>query len=148
VTPEPEELRRSLILERWRRVTNELHGGTREAAEESERWFLAVVRGADRCAHWAESSIDGLSALLVARIRRSRWRRRSARERIERVLHAEARRAGISLDEEEFAAFSERMAVLVDLVLRGALPVSCISFEEDDTPPSAEYTTGAQASAE
>ncbi len=136
------------VLEHWRRITGELHGSGRAAAEESERWFLAAVRRAENYAHWLEAGVDAAAYRLYLRARKHGWRRLSARERIERALRAEVRRTRASVDPEEFSEFSARMAALVDLVLRGALPLSSIAFEEDDGAPEPEYAADPSATAE
>jgi hypothetical protein len=56
-------------------------------------------------------------------------RRRTPRERIERALRVEARRQGIDVTKEEFVAFSGKMALVLELVCSGAVPLDAIAIE-------------------
>lgn len=103
-----------------------------DIAHESDRWFLLAVHGVG---HGARSVREGLGA--VARVvseRSARWRPRwtrprSGRERIQEALEQEARRLDFDVSREEFTAFSEKMAQLLELIFTGALSLNDVAFE-------------------
>src|SRR6185436_10000051 len=106
--------------------------GGHEIAIESDRWFIeaihAVVRGKMR----AEQGIDLATGAVAAQWdrRKPKWlRRRTFRERIERSLRAEAKRVGVDVSHEEFGAFCNKIAVLLELVYSGQVPLDAIAFE-------------------
>jgi hypothetical protein len=106
--------------------------GSRTVAEESDRWFLGALRGIEYGVAQAEGKVDTLANALVTQLRRirPRWmRRRTTRERIEAMLRAEGKRQGFDVTKEEFEEFSRKMAILLELVYAGALPLDDIAFE-------------------
>jgi hypothetical protein len=56
-------------------------------------------------------------------------RQRTPRERIERALRLEAKRHGFDVAQEEFRAFSGKMAILLELVYTRAVPLDAIAIE-------------------
>lgn len=107
-----------------------------EIALESDRWFLEALRSVEKGATRAQHGIDSVTAKVIEQLsrRRPRWlRRRSSRERIERSLRAEAKRHGVDVTQEEFRAFSEKIAVLLELVYTGTVPLDAIAFEAAET---------------
>jgi hypothetical protein len=125
--------RRLGIGRQWlsRRSEDVLAGG-RVVADESDRWFLGALRGLEQGADRAQGGADAVAAALASRwLRiRPRWLRpRTPRERIEALLRAEGKRQGFDVKRQEFDDFSRKMAILLELVYAGALPLDDISFE-------------------
>jgi hypothetical protein len=120
---------------RWLSLASrDVVSGSSVVAFEGDRWFLAAVRGVEQGATQAQRGIDLLAAAVAAQWirRRPRWlRRRSSRERIERALRDEAKRHGFDVTQDQFAAFSAKMALLLELVYSGAVPLDAIAFEAD-----------------
>jgi hypothetical protein len=102
----------------------------------SDRWFLGALDRADSGARWLKSAATRLGEA-PARL----WERllppRSPRERMLALLRAEARRARYDISQPAFQLFSERIAVLLDLVFTGAVGLDDIAFE---AAPSAEVS--------
>jgi hypothetical protein len=118
-----------LLLTGWSR---ELAVHAQQIASESDRWFVSIVGGIDRGAQRAQSgvgklllSLPGLSAS------------ESPRQRIQRLIRAEAKKRGLEADERALELFSERIGIMVELVLSGALKIEDIAFEQavNQTPP-------------
>ncbi len=113
--------------------------GSRTVADESDRWFLGALRGLERGAAQAQGGAGALANALAvhwARIR-PRWaRRRTPRERIESMLRAEAKRQGFDVKRTEFHEFSSKLALLLELVYAGMLPLEGIAFEPADDDES------------
>jgi len=79
-------------------------------------------------AHWASNGLDALGRRLVPRA----WKRPEARrERIRRLLLAEAKRSDLQVSEGELRLFLENMATVLELVLGGVIAVDDIAFEQD-----------------
>ncbi len=121
-----------------------LDNGAR-VADEGDRWFIAAVRTLDGGAQRAERGFDLVAGALFARLARLRpsfTHRRTARERIEALLHREGRRLDFDVGQEEFRAFAEKIATLFELVFTGAIRLDDIAFEhapgEDEQEPSLE----------
>jgi hypothetical protein len=122
-------------------VSRGVVAGGQMVATESDRWFMGALRGLEGGAAHAQRGIDAAaSAVAVQWIRRrpSWMRRRTPRERIERALSAEAKRYGFDPEKEEFRSFSGKIAVLLELVYTGAVPLDAIAFEAGDTAPGAD----------
>ena len=110
--------------------------GSQAVAFESDRWFLGAVRGVGDGAAHAQGGVDAVTHALAQAVaaewarRRPSWmRQRTPRERIERVLRAEAKRHGFDVAQEEFRAFSGNIATLLELVYTRAVPLDAIAFE-------------------
>src|SRR5262249_33226290 len=113
-------------------VTAGTISGGNEIALEGDRWFLETLRGIERGRMRAEHGLDVVAGAIAAQwvLRRPKWlRRRTSRERLERSLQAEAKRYGVDVGHEEFRAFSQKIAVLLELVYTGAVPLDAIAFE-------------------
>jgi hypothetical protein len=138
----------------WRwisRRSEDVFVGSLTVAEESDRWFLGALQSLERGAAHAQSGADALAKALAARWAQIRphWaRRRTARERIESLLRTEGKRQGFDVKQQEFHEFSGKLAILLELVYAGALPLDSIAFEpagdDSGTPeapaPEAEVT--------
>jgi hypothetical protein len=126
----------------WRwisRRSEDVLAGSLTVAEESDRWFLGALRGLERGAAHAQGGADALAQALAVRWSRvrPRWaRRRTPRERIESMLRAEGKRQGFDVKRQEFHEFSSKMALLLELVYAGALPLDSIAFESAGDEPS------------
>jgi hypothetical protein len=132
--------------QRWLAVASrELLDESRTVAFEGDRWFLGAVRGVGDGAAHVQGGIDALTHAVARAIatewarRRPTWmRQRTPRERIERALHAEAKRHGFDVAQEDFRAFSGKMALLLELVYTRAVPLDAIAIEpasESDSAP-------------
>jgi len=102
----------------------------------SDRWFLLALDRADSGAHWLKSATLRLGEKPV-RLWKRLWPAKRPRERLLALLRAEARRAHYDVSQPGFQLFSERIAVLVDLVFTGAVGLDDIAFE---AAPSAEVS--------
>lgn len=135
----------SWTLARGRRLlagwSRDLAGHAQQIASESDRWFLSIVDGVDRGARRAQA---GLGKLVHSLPRVGS--RESPRQRIQRMLRAEAAKHGFDPGSPEFDLFSERIAIVVELVLIGAVKIEDIAFEPgvsettpgNDQPPPAQ----------
>lgn len=104
-------------------------------ATEGDRWFLAAVRSVDQGTNWVAHELGVLGLGVVSRFDRWRpqWLRRSStRERVQKLLRNEARRSKLDVAPGEFDLFSERIAVLLEHVINGSIPVEAIGFEAGD----------------
>lgn len=133
----------------WLRVASRdaLAGGA-HVADEGDRWFVAAARELGKGAHRAEQGADIAVEALVAQLARlrPRWmRQRTPRERIEHLLHVEAKRLDFDISQEQFRAFSEKIAILLELVYTGAVRLDDIVFEnaKEDAPVAADPTPAA-----
>jgi hypothetical protein len=119
----------------WRWISHRSQvvlAGGRTVADESDRWFLGVLRGLERGAAHAQGGADALTNALAARwvrIRPSWAKPRTPRERIESMLRAEGKRHGFDVKQKEFNDFSGKLAILLELVYAGVLPIDSIAFE-------------------
>ena len=114
------------------RRSQDVLAGSLTVAEESDRWFLGALRGLERGAAHAQGSAGALADSLAVRWGRIRpqWaRRRTPRERIESMLRAEGKRQGFDVHRQEFHEFSGKLALLLELVYAGTLPLEGIAFE-------------------
>jgi hypothetical protein len=121
--------------------------GSRTVADESDRWFLGALRGLERGAAHAQGSVGALADALAVRWARIRphWaRRRTPRERIESMLRAEGKRHGFDVKQQEFHDFSGKLALLLELVYAGTLPLDGIAFESADDDPGTPATASAE----
>ncbi len=105
-----------------------------DVALASDRWFVGALGRADSGARWLKSAARRLGEQ-PARLWQRVWPQKSPRERLLGLLTAEARRAHCDVSQPTFRLFSERIAVLLDLVFTGAVAVDDIAFE---AAPSAE----------
>jgi hypothetical protein len=94
----------------------------------SDQWFLGALDRADSGARWLESAARRLG-VQPARLWERLWPPKSPRERLLALLRAEARRAHYDVSQPAFQLFSERIAVLLDLVFTGAVSLDDIAFE-------------------
>ena len=114
------------------RRSQDVMAGGRTVAEESDRWFLGALRGLERGAAQAQDSAGVIANALAVHWARARphWaRRRTPRERIESMLYAEGKRQGFDVQRQEFHDFSGKLALLLELVYAGTLPLDGIAFE-------------------
>jgi hypothetical protein len=121
-----------------RGLSGVLVSGARQVATESDRWFLVGLRTLHQGVQSAQSATCDAGRHLVeksSRLRPAFVRPKSARERVRAMLLNEARRARLST--AEFEAFSEQIAIIIELVLQGAVKVSDIAFEHDERARSA-----------
>jgi hypothetical protein len=126
------------LLSGWSR---ELANHAHQIASQSDHWFLSVVEGIER---GAQSAQTGLGKLVVSLP--GLGSSESPRQRIQRLLQAEAQKQGYDAGSREFELFSERIAIVVELVLTGAVKVEDIAFEpgvsetapENGQPPPAQ----------
>jgi hypothetical protein len=140
----PERLDRSL---RWiSQRSDDVLEGSLTVAEEGDRWFLGALRGLERGAARAQGGADAVASALAARWTRvrPRWARpRTPRERIESMLRAEGKRQGFDVKRPEFHEFSSKLALLLELVYSGTLPLESIAFEpagDDSGTPGTSAT--------
>lgn len=108
---------------------------TRDVAEQGDRWFLAAVHGLDRGVGLGSASARKLAGRFSQRwkkLRASRWSSEAARRRIRKAVLAEARRAELDTSNEDFRAFTENVATLVELVLTGAIRLHDVGFAFED----------------
>lgn len=126
----------------WLRIASQglLDHGSAIAAE-SDRWFLAALRGAARGAEQARAGLGALARAAATRSDawRPAWSRPpTTRERLRRLLEREARRLDIDVSRPEFATFADKMSSLLHLVFSGALALEDIAFEAGDDRTSVE----------
>ena len=133
-------------VERLSAVSRELGVRSRDIALQSDRWFLALIDGVDKSLERARA---GVAATGHAAWSRSRgWLPRLARstspkDRILRAIHQEARRQGLDPTQPGVESFSERIALVVEMVLTGMIDVDDVAFEAEDQPgtPAVSETT-------
>jgi hypothetical protein len=114
------------------RASHEVAVGSEVVASESDRWFLGALRGLEEGAVHAQRGVDALVNAAVGQWirRRPSWMRpRTSRERIQRTLQAEAKRHGFDVEQDAFRSFSGKIAILLELVYTGAVPLDAIAFE-------------------
>ena len=119
------------------RVLHELSetfvSGAHQVAVEGDHWFLTTLRGLNEGAQRTKVAASKVGRYLLqesSKFYPSWLRKRTQRERIRDMLLREAKRAKLS--GREYEAFSEQIAILVELVLQGTVKVSEIAFERDD----------------
>jgi hypothetical protein len=122
-----------------RRVITELSltllQGARQVAAESDAWFLATVRGLDKGTKVTKGMLAKVGGYVLAQSSklRPRWLRgQSQHARIHRMLMREARRSKVVLSKAEFEQFSQRIALVIELVLSGGMSIADIAFEQDE----------------
>jgi hypothetical protein len=120
---------------RLRPMSADLAMHSRDIALEGDRWFLSVVHGVDRNVSRAQTGLNGVASRWLARA--TSWcapwlRRGSPGERIRAVLRREAKSVCTGQEREAFLEFSERIAVLVELVHAGAISARDVAFESAD----------------
>ena len=130
------------------RRSDDVLAGGRAVAEESDRWFLGALRGLERGAAQAQGGAGAVASAMAARWARirPRWLRpRTPRERIEAMLRAEGKRQGFDISQKEFHEFAGKVAILLELVYAGALPLDDIAFEaaSNDAEVDASERAGA-----
>jgi hypothetical protein len=106
-----------------------------EVSNESDGWFRFSLTTAERSIVWAERRVFALAG----RVRL--WPGpKHPRERIQLLLRKEARRAPSVVAPADIDLFTERMAILIDLVLSGSIAAQDIAFEaaEASTPAAEE----------
>ena len=122
---------------RWLSLASrDVVAGGSVVASESDRWFLSAVRGLFEGATRTQRGIDSVT-VGIAHVIAEQWMRRrpswltpkTPRERMERMLRAEAKRHGVDVTQEEFRAFSGKIALLLELVYSGAVPLTAVGFE-------------------
>jgi hypothetical protein len=106
-----------------------------DLATETDRWFVQAVQSVSQSAQRAHDGFGAVTQAALARWSRLRPRfdRRAPRERIRDLLHREARRLDFDVSRPDFTEFSEKMAMLLELVFNGALKVEDVAFDSDDT---------------
>ena len=122
--------------EQWtRELSRYVVEGGRHASSESDRWFLSALFGLDASAQWCKARFSGATRRVTGEFRKVRfpWSYgKSPRERIEKMLRAEASRSNLDVPEEDFAIFSAKIATLLELVFSGTIRINDIAIEEDD----------------
>jgi hypothetical protein len=115
-----------------------------EVSNESEGWFRFSLSTAERSVVWAEQRVGALA-------RRVRlWPgSKCPRERIQLLLRKEAKRAPIAAAAPaDLDLFTEQMAILIDLVLSGAIGIHEVAFEAfEANAPAAEEPQSGEANA-
>jgi hypothetical protein len=122
---------------RWLSLASrDVVAGSSAVASESDRWFLGALHGLADGAARTQRGIDAVTGEITRTIaaqwlqRRPSWLTpRTSRERLERVLRAEAKRRGIDVAQEDFQAFSGKIALLLELVYSGMVPLGAVGFE-------------------
>jgi hypothetical protein len=122
---------------RWLSLASrDVVAGSSEVASESDRWFLEALHGLADGAARTQRGIDAVTGEIARAIaaqwllRRPTWlTRRTPRERLERVLRAEAKRRGVDVSQEDFRAFSGKIVLLLELVYSGMVPLEAVGFE-------------------
>lgn len=120
------------LLAEWSQVF--LQGASQVAAE-SDSWFLATVSGLDKGARHTKAAVGRFGGYVLQRSSKLKpeWlRRKSQQERIHDMLMREAKRAKVDLSKSEFALFSQQIATIIELVLKGTISVDDIAFEQDE----------------
>jgi len=114
--------------ERLRGWKEQLAARGRELVAECDRWFVGALQGLAKGTQWATNGLGTLGRRLVPRA----WKRREARrDRIRRVLLAEAKRSHLPVSDGELELFLENMATVIELVLGGVIGIDDIAFEQD-----------------
>jgi len=116
-----------------REVSELIVEGAHQVAQESDTWFLTALGGLNKGARHTQAAASRFGRYVLVetnKLRPSWLKQKTQRERIRSMLLREAKRAKLS--GREFEAFSEQIAVLVELVLQGTVKVSDIAFEHDD----------------
>jgi hypothetical protein len=119
---------------------NALAGGV-HVANEGDRWFVAAVRELAKGADKAERGVDSAAEAVVARLAplRPRWMQRlTPRQRIEQLLRDEAKRLDFDVTQQQFLAFSAKIATLLELVYTGTVRLDDIAFEHADVAVASE----------
>jgi len=114
-------------------VSGPLSRGARQVALESDDWFLTVVSGLGKGARRTKLAIDGIGRQVLGQSRklRPKWTiKQTPRERIRELLNREAKRSKLAVG-NEFEAFSDQIATIVELVLLGKVSLEDIAFEHD-----------------
>jgi hypothetical protein len=127
------------------RVSGSLSRGARQVSLESDEWFLTAVAGLGKGARKTKLAIDGIGRSVLGQSRklRPKWTiKQTPRERIRELLSREAKRSKLALG-NEFEAFSDQIATIVELVLLGKVSLDDIAFERDER---AQRLTPADAS--
>ena len=122
---------------RWLSLASrDVVAGSSEVASEGDRWFLEALHGLAEGAARTQRGIDAVTSEVVRAIatqwirRRPSWLKpRTPRERLERVLRAEAKRRGVDVKQEDFQAFSGKIALLLELVYSGMVPLDAVGFD-------------------
>jgi hypothetical protein len=124
----------STAKDRLAKISEELATGSRHICIESDRVFIALVRGADKSANWTIGEIGALGRSLATHTLKlgRRMRARTRKQRIRRVLRTEAKLADLDLSNEKLIIFSEQIATLLDLVFGGKVPIDDVVFEQAD----------------
>lgn len=124
---------RARLREVLRRSRDAMARGS-EVAAVGDEWFQAGIGRVHGGGLWILTGVRRC----VARIP-GPWRGSpSTQERIYRLLRQEARRNGLEAEPEAFDSFSRSMASLLDLVLKGRLPVDAICLDLEDEPAGGE----------
>jgi hypothetical protein len=108
--------------------------GAHQVATEGDHWFMTTVRGLNRGAEHTKLAAHKLGRYLrngASKLTPSFLAAKTQRERIRSALLREAKHAKLS--GKEFEAFSEQIAILVELVLQGRIQVSDIAFEHAES---------------
>lgn len=124
---------------RWRR---ELSGRGRELVAECDRWFVGAVHGLAKGTRMATNGLGAFGRRLVPRA----WGRREARrDRIRRLLLAEAKRSDLPISDGELGLFLDNMATVLELVFGGAIGIDDVAFEQDPSAVRADDSHGESA---
>jgi hypothetical protein len=127
---------------RWLSLASQdVVAGSSAVASESDRWFLFAFRTLAEGANRTQRGIDTVTGEVAKAIvtqwirRRPTWLTpRTPRERLERMLRAEAKRRGVDVKQEEFHAFAGKIALLLELVYTGMVPLDAVGFEAGGVP--------------
>lgn len=123
--------------ERLEALSLDVFDGVRQVAGEGDRLFVLAIAGVGGGIERARSGIEGVRhrvSLERVATRLGLRRVESTRERIRQLLVEEAGRASIAVSAEEFELFADKMALLFELVLSGAVSVEDIVLEEESEP--------------
>lgn len=153
---ETEETAARPLWNQWNRLvgwSRDLAGRGHDIAVESDRWFVAALQGLDRGMTRARSEVSEAGRQVM--VRSKAWlpgARHNAgpKERIRRAIIREAKRRGFQ--GEQLDQFSQNIALVVELVLSGAVSVEDIAFEhagtEEPEPASAARAVPVQSVSE
>jgi hypothetical protein len=126
----PPVVRAKVRLAEWSRA---LWSSGRYIANESDRWFLKLLSGANRSALKTQAGVSVFGRRLLSAPLEAR--RRSAiagrKERLRKLLEAEAERARLDASPDKLVRFADQMSTLIELVLSGRVAIDAVTFEED-----------------
>lgn len=126
----PASARAKARLREWSRA---LWSSGRYIATESDRWFLKLLSGANQSAVKTQASVGAVGRRLLSSPleARRRWVIAGRKERLKKLLEAEAERARLDASRDELVRFADQMSTLLELVLSGRVAIDAVTFEED-----------------